>query len=119
MWDLEAKYYRSLKGFDTFLLLLSVVLVAGLNIWQLTEPAGQNPVVDTVIRPVHVRRMPDEMQLGYDRWTKRTKDVSVFARGQTAYGWVVGYLDEDKAKADAMAWCMQNGKDCRVVEVRK
>ena len=117
MWDAFNKRY-SLTAFDVFILLVALVLLAGLNLWQLRQPVEKDRVVEGAVRPPQVQRMPDDMQFRYDRWVKESRDVSVFARGEEAYGWVTGYLDEESAKADAMAWCLQNGKDCRVAEIR-
>jgi len=110
----------SLTGLDVLALWTALVLLAGLNIWQLTSTttASLEPRANVLVRPPQGQRMPDRMQLWYDRWNKQAKDVSVFARGQTAFGWVTGYLDEDLAQSTALAWCMQSGDDCRIVEVR-
>ena len=108
----------SLTTMDVLTLLAALVLLAGLNVWQLVGPAVIEARANTLVRPPSGQRMPDEMQLWYDRWNKRATDVSVFARGQTAFGWVTGYLDEDLAKSTALAWCMENDDDCRIVEVR-
>ncbi|MEP1961868.1 hypothetical protein [Tateyamaria sp.] len=108
----------SLTTIDVLALLAGLVVLAGLNLWQLVGSDGQEPAAVSVIRPPQAQRMSDEMQLRYDRWAKGTRGVSVFARGETAFGWTKDFLDEDTAKADAMAWCANEGQDCRVVEVR-
>lgn len=68
--------------------------------------------------PVPAPTMPGEMQTQYEQWDRNADSISVFARGETSFGWVFGYLDEDVARADAMAWCVRSGQACRVVEMR-
>ena len=108
----------SLSGLDVVAILAALLLLATLNVLQLIDRTSSVPDEVGPTRPPSAQRMPDNMQFWYDRWTRRDKDVSVFARGETAYGWVTGYLDEDAAQADALAFCAREGTDCRVVEIR-
>ena len=62
--------------------------------------------------------MKGDMHWNYERWDQRNSAIAAFARGDTAFGWVDGYLDEAAARNDAMLWCAQHGPDCEIIEVR-
>ena len=107
----------SLSRLEVGVLFGALAVLGALNVWQLEAGLADN-VTAASDPPPQARDMPTNMATAYDRWQRKVSDVSVFARGATAYGWVTEYPDEALARADALAWCGHHGPDCRVVEVR-
>ncbi|WP_299688736.1 hypothetical protein [uncultured Tateyamaria sp.] len=110
----------SLSGWDVAALFGGLAVLAALNVVQLLpEPErAVEPAVPETVQPVRDQPMTDDMLWHYDRWDRRNSAVAVFARGETAFGWVNSYIDETVARTDALAWCAQHGEDCEVMEVR-
>ncbi len=107
----------SLSRLEVGFLFGALAVLGALNVWQL-ESALVAPPIESAVEPAPDADMPEAMRFAYDIWQRNASDISVFARGATAYGWVIEYPDEATARRDALAWCAHHGSDCRVVEVR-
>ena len=109
----------SLSGAEVVVVFAGLALLTALNFGAILLAGLDFDTTDAPPDPAPARPdMPREMQAQYDQWDRNANAISVFARSEKTFGWVFGYLDEDVARADAMAWCTRAGQTCRVMEMR-